>query len=425
MESINILHVISMIDPKLGGVGQAVRTMSASLAQEGVQNEVVSVDDPNEPFLADESIRIHALGPPKGPWQYANRLSSWLIEHVGRFDVIILHGLWLYHGYALRKAVQKSRRRSDGKSFPKVFIMPHGMLDPYFQQASGRKSKALRNWLYWQLIERKIVAGADGLLFTCAEEQRLAREPFQPYRPKSEAVVGLGVDEPPAYTPAMQEAFLERCPQLRGVPYLLFLGRIHPKKGVDVLVNAYQNVRQNCLTAEGKSGSARTASLGHDVQEEIPKLVIAGPGLETPYGQAVQQSVRNDQESEPAVFFTDMLSGDAKWGAFYGCQAFVLPSHQENFGIAVAEALACGKPVLISNQVNIWREIEESGGGFVAENSVEGTQQLLERWLNLPADQKRMMENKALKTFQANFAVAPVTRRLLKTVVNTGGAMLP
>jgi glycosyltransferase involved in cell wall biosynthesis len=76
-----------------------------------------------------------------------------------------------------------------------------------------------------------------------------------------------------------------------------------------------------------------------------------------------------------------MLEGEAKWGALYGCDAFVLPSHQENFGIAVVEALACNKPVLISNKVNIWREIAEDGAGVVEEDSVEGTARMLQRFV--------------------------------------------
>ena len=68
-----------------------------------------------------------------------------------------------------------------------------------------------------------------------------------------------------------------------------------------------------------------------------------------------------------------MLQGDLKWGAFHASDAFVLPSHQENFGIAVAEALGCGLPALISDKVNIWREVEADGAGFVAHGYVEGT----------------------------------------------------
>lgn len=409
-----ILHVIAGMNPNLGGVSQAVRTMCTELAKQGVYSEITGLDSPGRPFLPNEPAFIHMLGPAKTPWSYGAKFTPWLVENLHRFDVVLLHGLWLYHGYAVRKAIQTCRNQSMNEAQPRVFIMPHGMLDPYFQQAPGRKMKALRNWLYWQLIENKVIEDADGLLFTCEEEQQLAREPFQPYKPKSEAVVGLGVEEPPAYTSAMREAFIKRCPDLADTPYILFLSRINQKKGVDMLVKAYVQIARSLATAD--TGSSPFDS--QDVAVQLPRLLIAGPGLDTPYGQSVKQLAQADQANESAISFVDMLSGDAKWGAFYGCEAFVLPSHQENFGIAVVEALACGKPVLISNQVNIWREIDRSSSGFVAPDSTDGVHQLMERWLNLSIDEKQRMSNKARETFQNNFSIVHTTRNLIAALSN-------
>jgi glycosyltransferase involved in cell wall biosynthesis len=81
------------------------------------------------------------------------------------------------------------------------------------------------------------------------------------------------------------------------------------------------------------------------------------------------------------------LRKSEKWGVLYGCEAFVLPSHQENFGIAVVEALACGKPVLISDQVNIWREIVEDGAGIAEADTEEGVVKLLKKFLNARRDE--------------------------------------
>jgi glycosyltransferase involved in cell wall biosynthesis len=111
-----------------------------------------------------------------------------------------------------------------------------------------------------------------------------------------------------------------------------------------------------------------------------------------------------------------MLSGKAKWGAIYGCQAFILPSHQENFGIAVVEALSCEKAVLISNQVNIWKEIEESGAGIAADDTVEGTIQLLESWFRLSKNQQTDMGLKAGDTYKKYFAIEQATVRLYKAM---------
>src|SRR5437762_5411066 len=100
-----------------------------------------------------------------------------------------------------------------------------------------------------------------------------------------------------------------------------------------------------------------------------------------------------------------MLTGDTKWGALSAAEAFVLPSHQENFGIAVAEALACGTPVLISNKVNIWREIAADGAGFVDEDDEPGTARLLAKWLATPEGEREKMRRAAEQSFRTRFEV--------------------
>jgi glycosyltransferase involved in cell wall biosynthesis len=116
------------------------------------------------------------------------------------------------------------------------------------------------------------------------------------------------------------------------------------------------------------------------------------------------------------VHWTGPLYGDAKWGALYGAQAFALPSHQENFGIAVAEALGCGTPVLISNQVDIWREIEGAGAGFVEPDTVDGATALLRRWFGLPPAKRAAMSVTAAELFDAQFNVASTGPALIKTI---------
>jgi glycosyltransferase involved in cell wall biosynthesis len=101
-----------------------------------------------------------------------------------------------------------------------------------------------------------------------------------------------------------------------------------------------------------------------------------------------------------------MLAGDAKWGALYDAEAFVLTSHQENFGIAVVEALACGKPVLISNQINIWHEIEEDKAGLVAADTLAGAAQLFRRWQNLAPENKAAMKQAAKACYENRFDIA-------------------
>ena len=384
----HLLHLTSSMNPNQGGVSQGIRNTVAALQQLGVTNEVVSIDDPDAGFLAADSLAIHPLGPARGPWFYSNGLIPWLEHNVPRFDAVIVNGLWLYHSFAANRVLQTIRKRS-GRAKPRLYVMPHGMLDPWFQRAKGRRLKAARNWLYWLLLERNVVNGADGLLFTCEQELRLARTTFPGYEPQAESDVGFGIAPPPDYASRMTQAFNDACPGVSEEPYLLFLSRIDVKKGVDLLIAAYTALKQEgCL---------------------LPKLVVAGPGAETTYGRQMRTLADKDAD----VLFPGMLTGDAKWGAFYGCEAFVLPSHQENFGIAVVEALACGKPVLISDQVNIWREIDSGGAGTVGKDTPSGVKRQLAEWARLPDAEKEKMADKSKGVFERKFTVESAARRLL------------
>ena len=389
--------------------------MIAGTCGSGFVSEVVCLDPEDAEFLVHDPFVVNALGPSVGPWLYGKMLQSWLFENLPRFDVVIIHGMWQYHGYAVRKALKRLLR--NGRAAPRCFVMPHGMLDPYFQRDPSRRTKAIRNWIYWKLVEGEVVNRADGLLFTCVEEMLLARQTFRSYRVTNERVVGLGVEEPPPYLPAMGSAFRLQCPELHDRPYLLFLSRIHPKKGVNLLVKAYVQLMQEHL------GSKSFSTCDHSLT--IPDLVIAGP-LDSDYAAEVQQlaiqllssslQTQNRDPKIPSIHFPGMLRGDAKWGAFYGCEAFVLPSHQENFGIAVVEALACGKPVLISDKVNIWREIVDGGGGFAAVDDAESTLALLRRHLDLNTEARVDMGGRALDCFRKNFQVSAAAARMAKAL---------
>lgn len=378
-----ILHIISNMDPKAGGVSQAVRTMIKGLTDLGTTNAVVCLDEQDSGLLTGNTFSAFSLGRGSTAWNINSKLRRWLKNNINQYDVAILHGLWQFQSYALLKSIPFADKT-------KIFVMPHGMLDPYFQSAPDRKLKAIRNVIFWNLIERNVIKKADGLLFTCETEKLLARNTFSQYHPKEETVVGLGVEPPPLYTESLVNGFLAKFPQrLTANGYLLYISRLHPKKGIDILIEAYLRLR--------RGGEFR-----------MPPLVIAGPGLESDYGKQIQQQAID----EPDIIFTGMLAGDLKWGAFYGCEAFILPSHQENFGIAVVEALSCAKPVLISNQVNIWREIAHNNAGLVADDNMEGVTTLLKRWISLDTGPRTEMGRAAIETYQKHFTVDVAAKRI-------------
>jgi glycosyltransferase involved in cell wall biosynthesis len=122
-----------------------------------------------------------------------------------------------------------------------------------------------------------------------------------------------------------------------------------------------------------------------------------------------------DRQESP-ITFTGMLTGNLKWGAFAAAEAFVLPSHQENFGIAVVEALACSTPVLISNKVNIWREIVNDDAGFADEDDRDGTTRLIERWIRTPAAERETMRVNARTCFERRFEINRAVDSLLQVL---------
>jgi len=386
-----ILNVIVSMDPVSGGTSQGLRNIIPALQNIGVVNEVVCFDDPASKFIEKDNFITHAIGPAKGPYAYTEKLKPWLLQNLGRFDAVIIQGVWLYNSFGTYSSWKKYKK--DNATAPKLFLMTHGMLDPYFQKAKERKLKAIRNWLFWKLFESKVVNGIDGVLFTCQEELLLARQTFTPYKPIRELNVGYGISAVPQFRPEMKTAFNEKCPQIANKPYFLFISRVHPKKGVDILINAYLHLKKS---------------------NNLPALVIAGPGLDTQYGQEMLQLAGNDND----IFFPGMISGDSKWGAFYGSEAFVLPSHQENFGIAVVEAMACSKPVIISNQINIWREINDGHGGIIVNDNEKDVLEGLQKWIALTINQKEDLGNNTFNTFTKYFHIDQAANALKKSIQN-------
>ncbi|SFZ94034.1 Glycosyltransferase involved in cell wall bisynthesis [Flaviramulus basaltis] len=397
-ESKKILRVISSMNPKGGGPCQGIRNSIPELQKLGIQNDVVCLDASDSDYLEKDDFNIYAIGTSKGPWAYNENLIPWLVENALNYKAIIIHGLWQFNSYAVYKAV-KTLKSKKNKAIP-YYVMPHGMLDPYFQKAPERRIKAIRNWLFWKFIEGKVVNNANGILFTCEEELLLARETFIPYKPNKELNVGYGILEPPKVTIQIQKAFENTCPEVYGKPFLLFLSRIHHKKGVDILLKAYY---QWVSTS--------------NIKDPI-KLVIAGPGLESNYGKELLEFINSKPILKDHIFFTGMLSGDSKWGAFYASEAFILNSHQENFGISIVESLACGKPVLISNKVNIWREIKEGHAGFVEDDTLSGTLNLFKNWEELNSLNKVKMRENAKKIFKKFYAINPAANRLKEAVID-------
>ncbi len=362
-----LLHIIRSLDPAHGGPAEVVRLLCTAHAEAGGRADVLTLDAADAPWLAGRTEVVAALAG-RGGYGWTSALGPWLRAHAADYAGIFLHGLWQWHGAGSWLALR-------GGSVP-YFLFPHGMLDPWFR--TRWPLKHARKTLYWRALEHRVARDAAAVVFTCEEERQLGRGTFSPWLARREAVVPLGT----VRAVGDAAAFFAKFPQLRGERLLIFLGRLHEKKGCDLLLEAFRRVRPPL------------------------QLVMAGPCADP----AFETQLRAMADGLP-VTFTGPLYDEEKWGVLAAAEAFVLPSHQENFGIAVAEALASGVPVLISDKVNIWREIDADGAGLVEPDDLAGTARLLERWL---ATDRATMSAAAARCFAARFDIRVTAANLAR-----------
>jgi glycosyltransferase involved in cell wall biosynthesis len=382
-----VLRSIHTLNPAVGGPIESVKQSSAALAGRGHQVEIVSLDAPTDPWIRQAAVPVYALGPGRGSYGYAPRFTSWIRERRFEYDAVIVHGIWQYSSFGVWRALHRT-------STP-YFVFPHGMLDPWFKRTYPLKH--VKKLLYWPWAEYRVLRDAAAVLFTSEEEKRLARESFSPYR-CNEVVVDYGTAAPNVNLDSARGDFFNKFPQLRDKRFLLFLGRLHEKKGCEDLIEAF-------------------AATWNSAGEQALHLVMAGPSADQDYLLHLQQLAGTAvARGELPITFTGMLSGSIKWGAFSAADAFILPSHQENFGIAIVEALACGTPVLISNKVNIWREIVNDGAGFADEDDRAGATRLIERWMHAPAQKREAMRSHARICFETHFQIEGAVDSLLRVL---------
>lgn len=355
-----VIHVISSLAPVLGGPSKACIEMARAVAARGHTVDVYTTD-----FGLEGRVRADGAPVPEGratvryfPVQHPRALKpSWpLYAALGRdlpkADVVHLHSLYLFHDWATGRICQRA-------AIPYI-VRPHGTLDPYI----WRRHRARKRVMEWA-FQNRVLRHAAALHYTTEEEMRLAA-PYAEGAPG--VIVPLGIDVDEYDPPPSPERFHARHPETCGKRIVLFLSRLHEKKGLDILAAAFGRIAKQFPDAH---------------------LVLAGPddGIAARLKGWLREAGITDRTT-----YTGMIEGEDKRAALAAASLFVLPSYSENFGIAVLEAMAAGLPVAISNQVNLWREVEAGGAGLVAPCDTDAFTALLERLLGDPDEARRMGE---------------------------------
>ncbi len=371
-----ILRCIHSVNPEGGGPITGIRNITPVLNNLGHTTDIASIDDPVQPYLEKLELNVFPLGPGKGKYGYSARFMEWILNHLNDYDACIIHGMWQYHGYAVRRAAIYHNRP--------YWIYTHGMLDPWFKRHYPLKH--FKKWLYWPWGEYRVLRDAKRVFFTSEAERELARESFFYYKCQ-ETVIPYGISNPPQTDDSQPSAFFEQFPTARGKRIILYLGRLHEKKQPDAVLKAFA-----------------------EVKDKYPELllVIAGSSSNPEYERRLRELDKG------SVLWTGNLSGGLKWATIRAAEVFILPSHQENYGIAVVEALAVGVPVLISTEVNIWKGIVEDGAGIAEPDTLLGTRKLLAHWLQRTPENRRDMADAARSCFIKRFEITHSATQLIQ-----------
>ncbi|MGA7243128.1 MAG: glycosyltransferase [Terracidiphilus sp.] len=378
-----LLHVIAGSDQESGGPIEALLRISEILLRDGHEVSVVTLEEEHEVATRNFPFPIAGLGHGSRPYRYNPQLVPWLQQNAKKFDAVVLHGLWNYSSFGSWHGLRRG-------STP-YYIFAHGMMDPWFRDKYPLKHVAKQ--IFWTLAEGRVLRDARSVLFTCEEERVRARGVFKGH-PYNERVVLLGTADPEGDPEIQKRAFRYAFPTLDDRRFLLYLSRIHPKKGCDLLIEAF-------------------AQLVSEMPADLD-LVIAGPDQ---VGWLPELQVLTRKLGISArVHWPGMLKGDVKWGAFRNAEALILPSHQENFGFVVAEAMACTTPVLVSDKVNIWREVAASRSGFVEPDTLDGTRNLIRRFQALPVAERAEMACNARSGFLHYFDIEATAREFARAI---------
>jgi glycosyltransferase involved in cell wall biosynthesis len=338
-----VLHVITSLNRGAGGPASAVLGMAKSQADAGLNVTLLTGFTQNEePPRADAIGRATPIriGPCHGPLARASGMSAQVDRAVANADVVHIHALW-------EEILHQAARAAQRRGVP-YLITPHGMLDRW----SLRQSR-FKKWLYLAWRARKNLRRAAAFHCTSRTE---AQEVDARHLGPPTLVEPLGIDLAEFTSLPPRGQFRAANPKIADKPLIVFLGRIHPGKGVEHLLPAMAQMRNTRAV-----------------------LAVVGPDSENHLSQ--MQSLATRLNVADRVLFTGMLKGPARIAALQDADLFALPSDHENFGVAVVEALAAGVPVLISDHVNIRQEIADAGVGVVVPTDPAKIAAALDQWL--------------------------------------------
>jgi glycosyltransferase involved in cell wall biosynthesis len=316
---LRILHVIASMASEQGGPPVVCAGLTSALAARGHEVTIATLAEPGETAVAvGPGVKLRAFGTGSNKRYAASPvLDQWLEQNVAAFDIVHIHSIWLFPTFAAARACWRARK-------PYVVVL-HGMLERFSVHHRSRLVKTA----YWYFRERRVESRAAAL--HCLNHSEI-RKAVPWIRDLPKFVMPNGIHAADVAALPARGGFRAAHPEWASRPLVLFLSRLHPKKGLDRLLPAWKRLAE----AGGPLAEAR--------------LLVAGAG-EAAYVASLKQMVADLGLGEQ-VAFLGQLTGRAKWQALVDSDVFVLPSHQEGFSMAITEALAAGCVPVVTEECN-------------------------------------------------------------------------
>lgn len=363
-----VLQIVPSISLVYGGPSQMVLGLSKALAARGVKLTILTTNsngDAGQPPLdvpLDRPVEQHGYKiryfpcSPFKRYKFSFDLLKWLKQHAKDFDIAHIHAL--FSPFSSTAAFVSRQQK-----LPYI-LRPLGTLDP----ADLQKKKQLKK-IYAALLEKHNIADAAAIHFTSQEEAKISERFGAKTR---DLIIPLGVN-PPETTGETDPKFLELKQQLDfNKPIILFMSRIEPKKGLDLLLPALEKLLEEGIEFQ---------------------FVLAGSNPQDPgYEAKIRRQIETSTLASRTLI-TGFVTGGVKAGLLNAADIFALPSYYENFGIAVAEAMVAGTPVVISDRVHIWPDISGAEAGWVASCEVGAIASAIKNALSSSDERKRRGEN--------------------------------
>jgi glycosyltransferase involved in cell wall biosynthesis len=367
---LKILHIIPDLSAKTGGPVAALKSMSSSQVELGHEVSIITTDYDLDKNIEIKNVKILYFNCNIGAIRYSRSLKKYLKDNIVEFDIVHIHTIWQYPTFIAGKICKKY-------NIPYI-LRPCGMLDKW-----SFKQKKLKKTVYYNLIEKKTIKNASAIHCTSKlEEKESAKHLINSII----FIIPLSIN----ISPKLKQKTISK-------PYILYLSRLHYKKQPDLLIKSFSKIIN-----------------------DYPKyqLVFAGP-CENTYMQKLLNLIRI-HKLEENVILKGMVVGKNKENLLANADIFVLPSHHENFGIAVAEAMGAGLPVIVGEKVALSDDIIKHNAGLVVKLTGGDIAKAMKELLNSPAKRK-VMGNNGYEYVKNHLSKEKIAKQLInkyKTIIN-------